>query len=64
MLDTALLLISRVMPIAGATDSHDFPIRNALQNMNKGPRFSAFVTKLNKGGSDLIYSTYLGIRRK
>jgi hypothetical protein len=45
--------------VAGATDSADFPTKNALQPALAGG-LDAFVAKLNVAGSDLIYSTYLG----
>jgi uncharacterized protein (TIGR03437 family) len=45
--------------IAGETASSNFPTVNPLQALNRG--FSdAFVTKLNPGGTGLVYSTYLG----
>jgi len=50
--------------IAGFTYSTDFPITpGAFQSVShkQGPTgFTAFVAKLNPGGTDLIYSTYLG----
>jgi len=56
--------------ITGATSSPDFPTTNAIpgyaniggqidKNVGIDPA-DAFVTKLNSGGSNLIYSTYLG----
>jgi hypothetical protein len=49
--------------VTGTTTSSNFPIANALQNMNassgKFPE-DAFVTKLSPTRSALIYSTYLG----
>jgi len=45
--------------VMGVTGSGDFPTVNAVQPTFGG--FSdAFVTKLNPGGSQLLYSTYLG----
>jgi hypothetical protein len=46
--------------VAGTTGSIDFPTtKRAFQGENGGLR-DAFVTKLNRRGSSLIYSTYLG----
>jgi Bacterial Ig-like domain (group 3)/Beta-propeller repeat len=49
--------------ITGVTTSTDFPTKNALQpNYGGGGDYygDAFVTKINAGGSALVYSTYLG----
>jgi sugar lactone lactonase YvrE len=52
--------------VAGSTLSRDFPVHNAYQAVNGDPNpcFSRcgdyFVTKLDPGGSALVYSTYLG----
>jgi hypothetical protein len=46
--------------VTGLTQSSDFPVMpGALQPFLAGPA-DAFVTKLNRHGSDLIYSTYFG----
>jgi hypothetical protein len=45
--------------LTGFTSSTDFPTKNALQSINKGSD-DIFVTKLNKTGNSLVYSTYLG----
>jgi uncharacterized protein (TIGR03437 family) len=45
--------------IVGRTISTDFNIKSPLQALNRGD-FDAFITKVNPGGSDLVYSTYLG----
>ncbi|MFZ3375368.1 MAG: SBBP repeat-containing protein, partial [Chthoniobacterales bacterium] len=46
--------------VTGTTDSPDFPVTpGAFQSTLKGVE-NVFVTKLNKSGSDLVYSTYLG----
>jgi uncharacterized repeat protein (TIGR01451 family) len=45
--------------VAGWTDSPNFPIANAVQPVHGGGR-DAFVTKLNPGGTALVYSTFLG----
>src|SRR5207237_2368086 len=46
--------------VTGTTDSPDFPTtQGAFQRTLKGVE-DVFVTKLNKYGSNLIYSTYLG----
>ena len=53
--------------VTGVTTSIDFPTVNPLQGSHisccvgsNGVRSDAFVTKLNPGGSALVYSTYLG----
>ncbi|HEV8131748.1 MAG TPA: SBBP repeat-containing protein [Acidobacteriota bacterium] len=50
--------------VTGATNSPNFPTRNAMQGTCTGcaqfSNFEAFVTKLNPTGSALVYSTYLG----
>jgi hypothetical protein len=54
--------------IAGATDSTNFPTANAIYPHISGPYYKsfgtyaadAFVAELNPGGSNLVYSTYLG----
>ncbi|HZT23370.1 MAG TPA: SBBP repeat-containing protein [Verrucomicrobiae bacterium] len=53
--------------VAGATESPDFPLRNALYSgihggtvPNVGYFADAFVTELGPAGSNLVYSTYLG----
>ncbi|HTF68675.1 MAG TPA: SBBP repeat-containing protein, partial [Edaphobacter sp.] len=45
--------------LTGSTTSPNFPVANAFQAANAGGQ-DAFVTKLNAGGSALVYSTYLG----
>jgi hypothetical protein len=45
--------------VTGSTESTDFPLVNPLQTANKG-YFTAFVTKVNAGGTSWAYSTYLG----
>lgn len=45
--------------VTGYTSSFDFPIRNAFQNVPKAFQ-TAFVTKLDSSGTELVYSTYLG----
>lgn len=46
--------------VVGETTSKDFPIKNAFQATNKGPKFTAYITKLNTVGNGLVFSTYLG----
>lgn len=47
--------------LAGRSSSNDFPTTvNALQPESGGGANDAVVVKLNKDGSDLLYSTYLG----
>ena len=45
--------------VAGNTNSTNFPTTGALQ-ASKGGEPDAFVTKIDPGGSAVIYSTYLG----
>jgi hypothetical protein len=45
--------------IAGSTRSSDFPLMQPLQATLAGSE-DAFVAKLNRAGSALVYSTYLG----
>lgn len=45
--------------VIGTTTSNDFPIANAIQPALKGSS-DAFVTKYNAGGSQVVYSTFLG----
>jgi len=44
--------------VAGTTNSLDFPVKNAFQNLSQGGA-DAFVTKFKPGGS-VAYSTFLG----
>ncbi|HST51572.1 MAG TPA: SBBP repeat-containing protein, partial [Pyrinomonadaceae bacterium] len=46
--------------ITGVTFSTNFPTANAIQSARSGSSTNGFVTKLNAGGSALVYSTYLG----
>ena len=46
--------------VTGTTVSTGFPLANPLQSSNKSKSGTAFVSKLNSGGSALVYSTYLG----
>jgi hypothetical protein len=46
--------------VAGDTDSIDFPTANAMQPTSAGGELDAFVTKFNRDGTALIYSTFLG----
>jgi hypothetical protein len=45
--------------ITGRTESPNFPLRNPLQP-TLGGMTDIFVAKLNPGGTDLVYSTYIG----
>ncbi|MGC1371466.1 MAG: SBBP repeat-containing protein, partial [Candidatus Sulfotelmatobacter sp.] len=45
--------------VTGSTESSDFPVKAAYQNVYGGST-DAFVTKLDPTGSALMYSTYLG----
>lgn len=46
--------------VTGETTSTDFPTKNPFQATNKGPKFTAYITKLDTLGNDLVFSTYLG----
>jgi hypothetical protein len=45
--------------VTGSTKSSDFPTANAMDGILNGS-LDAFLTKLNPGGTTLVYSTYLG----
>jgi len=45
--------------LTGYTRSTDFPTAHAIQSTNHGD-YEVFVSKINAGGSALVYSTYLG----
>jgi hypothetical protein len=45
--------------VAGETSSLNFPVKNALQR-TVGGSYDAFVSKFDRTGSQLVYSTYLG----
>ncbi len=49
--------------ITGATESTDFPIEQAYQDIIAGET-DAFVTRLNTTGNALVFSTYLGGTKK
>jgi len=44
--------------LTGGTWSADYPTANAFQSV--GIYYSAFVTKLNSNGTEVVYSTFLG----
>jgi hypothetical protein len=46
--------------VTGSTGSTDFPIKDAFQDKLKSTYANAFVTKFDRAGSELVYSTYLG----
>jgi hypothetical protein len=46
--------------VAGATDSSNFPITAGAFQTTLAGAYNAFVSKLNRGGSALVYSTFLG----
>jgi hypothetical protein len=46
--------------VTGYTAATNFPTANPLQAFSGGGFTDAFVSKLNPGGSALVYSTYLG----
>ncbi|MFX0061854.1 MAG: SBBP repeat-containing protein, partial [Candidatus Hermodarchaeota archaeon] len=45
--------------IGGATQSVDFPMKNAY-NATNGGNWDAFITKINATGTGLMFSTFLG----
>jgi uncharacterized protein (TIGR03437 family) len=45
--------------VTGLTSSTNFPLRNPIQNDNRGDN-EVFISKLNAQGSAFVYSTYLG----
>lgn len=55
----AIAVDSTALYIVGDTTSANFPTQNADQP-NPGGDIDAFVAKLSKDGSSLMYSTYLG----
>lgn len=51
--------------VVGATRSRNFPMSNALYPTNNGyysDTALAFVSRLNPAGTQLVFSTYLGVR--
>ncbi len=46
--------------VVGGTDSNNFPTTAGAVQTTLGGGSDAFVSKLNSGGSALVYSTYLG----
>jgi hypothetical protein len=46
--------------VTGRTLSADFPTTVGAYNRTYGGGYDVFVTKLNSGGTSLVYSTYLG----
>ncbi|HZS08565.1 MAG TPA: SBBP repeat-containing protein [Blastocatellia bacterium] len=46
--------------VSGVTSSANFPVLNPVQSAYGGGGRDAFVTKINTGGSALVYSTWLG----
>jgi len=49
--------------VTGETSSPDFPTKNPVYESKSGQN-DAFVTKINPGGTALVYSTYLGGTKK
>ena len=45
--------------VTGVTNSANIPTANPLQQFNAGG-YDAFVTRVNRAGTQLVYSTYLG----
>jgi hypothetical protein len=46
--------------LTGATNSYNFPNRNAVQAINAGGINDIFIAKFSADGNELIYATYLG----
>jgi Beta-propeller repeat len=46
--------------VAGETSSSNFPTTSGAYQTSNGGNYDGFVTKLNPGGTALVYSTYLG----
>lgn len=46
--------------VTGNSNSKDFPFVNAILSRKTSPVWNAFISKVNRTGSALIYSTYLG----
>jgi hypothetical protein len=46
--------------VTGATGSHDFPTRHAVQAEYGGGPYDAYVTKLDRSGRGIVYSTFNG----
>jgi hypothetical protein len=46
--------------VTGGTGSHDFPVKRAVQPDYGGGPFDAYVTKLSRSGSAIVYSTFDG----
>ncbi|HKH44626.1 MAG TPA: SBBP repeat-containing protein [Thermoanaerobaculia bacterium] len=46
--------------VTGTTDSFDFPTVNPISASRGALYWDAFVAKLSPGGTELVYSTYLG----
>lgn len=46
--------------VAGRTEADDFPLLNPVQTTYAGGSDDVFISKLNRDGSALIYSTYIG----
>src|SRR5208283_5147830 len=44
----------------GFTASTDFPVTNAIQATFGGGSYDGFAFKLGPGGTNIVYSTYLG----
>lgn len=45
--------------IVGQTNSEDFPVKNAYQQVKSG-LIDAFITKIKPDGNSIVYSTFLG----
>jgi hypothetical protein len=46
--------------VTGQAQGDNFPVANALISTFAGGSFDGFITKLNSGGTSLIFSTYYG----
>ncbi|MFX0093107.1 MAG: SBBP repeat-containing protein, partial [Candidatus Hodarchaeota archaeon] len=45
--------------LVGATGSHNFPVKNAFQAINKG-WWNGYLLKISNDGQDLLFSSYYG----
>jgi hypothetical protein len=55
----AIVLNNNEAIVAGYTSSINFPLQQPIQGTNGG-QIDAFLSRLDSGGDDLVFSTYLG----
>lgn len=56
---TGIAVDNDIAYITGATESRNFPIKNAYQDSGKGDK-DAFISALSADGKSLVFSTYFG----